>query len=553
MTPATVTNELNIPGIRVGLLVGAVLTAPLIGVLFLASELTGLPFAPYDIFDRLTRELPGPLVTFGIDVMIDTLRYFGMEVADSAKTAERALAVLQILFVGMAASALYFRVVKLVGRTYGLLLALGIGATLGGVAAFVSLGIGESTVSAPIVLIWLVGVSSLWGWALNKIFVRLSIAVADTSHSNEEARYDSQISRRQFVITVGSAAAVITVASTGLGSLLSGAARRELDAELAATETDASANPDTTTLPNADDPVTAVAGTRPEYTPLDEHYSVSIGTRRIVIDPTTWVLPITGLVASPTSLTISDLREKYKPISHFVTLSCISGRVGSDLIGTTKWTGASLKDIIDQVQPTSAARYLDINSADGFHELVDINEVWDDERMMLCYAWDGKPLPIDHGFPLRIWRPDRFGMKQPRWITSIEVTDEPRDGYWVQRGWDSVAQMQTTSVVDAVADESIYEKNGQAFVPVGGFAFAGARGISKVEVRVDEGPWEEARLRTPLSGTTWVIWRYDWAFTKGEHFFEVRCAEADGTPQIEEARGSRPSGARGLHSRRAKV
>ena len=238
-------------------------------------------------------------------------------------------------------------------------------------------------------------------------------------------------------------------------------------------------------------------------------------------------------------------------MSHFVTLSCISGRVGSSLIGTTEWTGVSIRDVLAQVQPNAEARYLDISSADGFHELVDLNEVQSDERMMLCYAWDGKPLPLDHGFPLRIWRPDRYGMKQPRWITSIKVTDEPREGYWVQRGWDAVAQVQATSVIDTVAAKSMYEKDGQTLVPVGGIAFAGARGISKVEIRVDNGPWEEASLRSPLSGTTWVVWRYDWPFSSGGHFFEVRCAEGDGTPQIEEERGNRPSGARGLHSKRA--
>ncbi|MBC8453096.1 MAG: molybdopterin-dependent oxidoreductase [Chloroflexi bacterium] len=541
------------PGIRMGLFVGAVLTAPLLGVLYLASEFAELPFSPYDIFDRLTRELPGSLVTFGIDVMIDTLRFFGLGVADSAKTAERAMAVLQFLFVGMAAGAIYFRIARNLNRQQALWTALGIGAVFGVITAIVSIGLGGSTVPTPVVFLWLVGVSVIWGWTLSAIHARLRVTATDPALSPETTQTGSPISRRQFVIKVGSAAAVITVASTGIGSLLSAAARRELDAELAATATDPSPGNNGTILPNANDPVVAATGTRPEYTPLEDHYSVSIGTREIVIDPATWTLPITGLVANPASLTISDLRDNFEPMTHFVTLSCISGRVGSALIGTTEWTGVSVQDVLAQVQPTSDAKYLDISSADGFHELVDINEINNDERMMLCYEWDGKPLPIDHGFPLRIWRPDRYGMKQPRWIDSIKVTDKPRDGYWVQRGWDSVAQIQTTSVVDTVAGDSMYESEGQTLVPVGGIAFAGTRGISKVEVRVDEGPWVEAQLRNPLSGTTWVIWRYDWPFEAGEHFFSVRCAEGDGTPQIEEERGNRPSGARGIHSRRAKV
>ena len=123
----------------------------------------------------------------------------------------------------------------------------------------------------------------------------------------------------------------------------------------------------------------------------------------------------------------------------------------------------------------------------------------------------------------------------------------------MERGWDEVAQMKATSVIDTVAADAAYESGGQMLVPVGGIAFAGARGISKVEVRADGGPWVQARLRAPLSETTWVVWRYDWPFVPGDHTFEVRCAEGDGTAQIEEKMSNRPSGATGIHSKKAKV
>ncbi len=142
---------------------------------------------------------------------------------------------------------------------------------------------------------------------------------------------------------------------------------------------------------------------------------------------------------------------------------------------------------------------------------------------MLCHSWDGNKLPIDHGFPLRVWIPDRFGMKQPKWITSMELLAEYEPGYWVERRWDEVAQVKTTSVIDTVAVDAIDERAGVPVVPIGGIAFAGDRGISKVEVRFDGGEWTEAQLRAPLSETTWVIWRYDWPFTPGEHTVEVRC------------------------------
>jgi hypothetical protein len=259
------------------------------------------------------------------------------------------------------------------------------------------------------------------------------------------------------------------------------------------------------------------------------------------------------MVDNPLALTLDQIRNNYESRDQFVTLSCISGRIATTLISTTWWTGVSLQNILADAQVQDGARHLVITSGDGFHETVDLDLIASDERIMLCYAWDGNPIPFDHGFPLRIWLPDRYGMKQPKWITGMEVTADYRPGYWVVRDWDEVAQVKATSVIDTVAVDNIVERDGQMLVPVGGIAFAGARGISRVEVQVDNGPWEQARLRTPLSETTWVIWRYDWPFQQGKHTFAVRCAEADGTPQIEEERGNRPSGATGIHRRQTKM
>ena len=167
-------------------------------------------------------------------------------------------------------------------------------------------------------------------------------------------------------------------------------------------------------FPNSADPVMPAPGTRPEYTPLKDHYKVFIRTEPTVIDGATWSLPIMGLVDNPVSLTIDDIRNNYEPREQYVTLSCISGRVGTDLISTTQWTGARVQEILADVKPQAEAGYLHITSGDGFYETVDLNLIASDERIMLCYAWDGNPIPVDHGFPLRIWLPDRFGMKQPQ-------------------------------------------------------------------------------------------------------------------------------------------
>jgi DMSO/TMAO reductase YedYZ molybdopterin-dependent catalytic subunit len=356
-----------------------------------------------------------------------------------------------------------------------------------------------------------------------------------------------RISRRRFLVVLGGASATITVVGAGVGAVLARNERRRLEQELDDSMAHTTETSEDAPFPNSNDPVMPAAGTRPEYTPIKDHYKVFIRTEPTVIDGSTWVLPITGLVDNPLMLTMDDIKDNYESRDQYVTISCISGRIGTRLIGTTLWTGVSVQDILAVARVRPEARYLHIISDDGFFETVALDLIAGDARIMLCYAWDGHDLATDHGYPLRIWIPDRFGMKQPKWITGIEVTDEYKKGYWVKRKWDEVAQVRTTSVIDTVAVNALIEDGDQKRVPVGGIAFSGDRGISKVEVRVDGGPWREAKLRAPLSETTWVIWRYDWLFEAGEHTFEVRCADADGTPQIEEEQSSRPSGATGIH------
>jgi DMSO/TMAO reductase YedYZ molybdopterin-dependent catalytic subunit len=533
-----------------GLLVGGVLTAPLLGLMFLADQLAGLPFIPFDFFDWITRVLPGPVVTFGIDLMIDAMLLLGVVVADTAKTAEQVIAIVQFFVIGVVIGAVFFAVIGVRQTKPDLTSGLVLGALFGLPMMAISIAIGQSPVNPGLIILWLGLLFLGWGVALSQVCARLR---PFESQPEEEVRSVEAIDRRQFLIRLGAATATITVIGAGGGVILAGAERRRLQRALDASMAHQVDEDDESPFPNANDPVMPVPGTRPEYTPLKDHYKVFIRTEPTEIDGDSWVLPITGLVDNPLMLTLDDVYNDFESRDQFVTLSCISGRIGTSLIGTTLWTGVRLQEVLAKAQVRGEARYLLITSGDGFHESVDLDLIASDERIMLCYAWDGHPLPVEHGFPLRIWIPDRFGMKQPKWITGIEVSDEYKEGYWVQRNWDEVAQVKATSVIDTVAVDAIIENGGQRLVPVGGMAFAGARGISKVEVRVDGGPWQAAQLRSPLSETTWVFWRYEWPFEAGQHTFEVRCAEGDGTPQIEETRPNRPSGATGIHSRRASL
>jgi len=535
-----------------GALLGALLTAPLIGVMYLTNQVADLPFVPFDLFDWLTRILPGPLITFGIDLMIDIMLLLGVSVADTAKTAEQIMAVLQFFVGGIVAGAVYFGVMSARKIKSDAIAGIVMAALFGLPLMTISLAIGQSTVPPLLRILWLALLFLVWGWILNWAYRRLTSVEAEAPVEAAEARAE-QFDRRQFLIRLGAASATITVVGVGVGTYLAQAEQRRRQQAL----DDSMAHQTETSLempfPNSNDPVMPAPGTRPEYTPIKDHYKVFIRTEPTVIDGSSWILPLTGLVDNPLMLTLDDLKNNYELHDQYVTISCISGRVGTSLIGTTQWTGVSVQDVLADAQVRPEARYLHITSGDGFYETVDLELIASDRRIMLCYAWDGHELPIDHGYPLRIWIPDRYGMKQPKWITGIEVTDTYQEGYWVERNWDEVAQVKTTSVIDTVAVNAVSDEGNQKLVPVGGIAFSGARGISKVEVRVDGGDWQEAELRAPLSATTWVIWRYDWPFAAGDHTFEVRCAEADGTPQIEEEHANRPSGATGLDSYEATI
>jgi DMSO/TMAO reductase YedYZ molybdopterin-dependent catalytic subunit len=304
-------------------------------------------------------------------------------------------------------------------------------------------------------------------------------------------------------------------------------------------------------LPNADDPVQPAPGTRPEVTPVEEHYRIDISLIPPVVREETWVLPfisnLNGAQETLAEFTLDEIKA-YESREDYITMSCISNRIAGDLISTTKWTGVSFQRLLQDVPLPESAAFLKITAADGFDETVSLDVIKNDPRVMLAYHWEDKPLTTEHGFPIRIHIPDLYGMKQPKWITGIEVLSEDQEGYWVRRGWDKEARVRATSVIDTVAIDAAYTQDGETRVPIGGIAWSGERGISAVEVQVDDGEWQPAQLRAAISDRTWTVWRYDWAFTEGDHTFSVRCVEGDGSPQIEADAGVRPMGATGIHS-----
>ena len=527
----------KVPGALAGAGVGLLVTAPLVAILYLAWRVLGLPFVPFAAFDQLTRLLPGPVITFAIESMVRVIRALHLgATATVAKTAEQTIAVLLVLAAGCLAGALLFFVVRR-WRIGALRAGVVVGALAAVLAFVVTLGY-RSAAHPAIGGAWAALAFLAWGAALG--WVRAALDRPRAPLGQGAAVEVSRADRRWFLIRLGEASATVTVVGAGLGVLVG---------RWTTGRTGAPARGAKVVLPNADDPVKPAPGTRPEYTPLERHYRIDITTSPPVIREDSWRLKIGGLVDRPMELTLDDLR-RYESMEQYVTLSCISNPVAGDLIGTTLWKGVSFKRLLPDFKVRPDATHLKINAADGFYEFVALADINADERVMLAYEWDGQPLLPEHGFPLRIYIPDRYGMKQPKWIESMEALDHSEAGYWVKRGWDQEARMKATAVIDTIAvDMMIGQATSQTLIPVGGIAHAGARGISKVEVRVDEGEWRKALLRRPLSALTWVVWRYDWPFQKGKHTLTVRCFDGNGTPQITEEAPPHPSGASGLHSK----
>ena len=327
-----------------GGLVGLLLTAALTAVHFLAFQLVGTSFIPYDFFNWMTRVLPGDLITFGIDLMIDSMLGFGLSVVDLAKTAERASAVLQFVGMLVALGAVLYAVWHAIKVRRFHLAGLLVGALVGLPMVAISRSVAQTDVSPIINSVWLLISFLAWGWLMGMAYGRLfgSEPTADIATNEETPVADVQlIDRRRFLVQLGASTAVLTVAGTGIGATLARAERARLSAGGASI---ASGN---IIFPNANDPLVPVPGTRLEYTPVSEHYQVFLQTEPTIIEEEDWVMPITGMVDNPRMFSLQEFRDEFESFDQFVTLTCISG---------ARWNRAHQHNQMDRSERTRRLR-----------------------------------------------------------------------------------------------------------------------------------------------------------------------------------------------------
>lgn len=346
------------------------------------------------------------------------------------------------------------------------------------------------------------------------------------------------VDRRRFVIGavgIGSLAAI----TGGIGRMLQ--ARFEVDDEreaLSIPQPDADA-PELP--PDAD---LGVTGIEPFVTPNDEFYRIDTALVVPQVSKDSWSLRIHGMVDDEIELRFDDLLARPQ-VERYITLSCVSNEVGGDLVGTALWQGVLLRDVLAEAGIQAGATQVVSRSVDGWTAGTPTDVVMDGRDAMLALAMNGEPLPARHGYPVRMVVPGLYGyVSATKWVTEIELTRwEDYDAYWIPRGWSKEGPVKTMARIDTPRSGSEQRPG----VIVGGVAWAVHRGVSKVEVRVDEGPWQESELGGAPSDDTWVQWRYALDAGPGEHAVEVRAFDGDGVPQPQGPRPVAPNGAEGYH------
>ena len=289
-----------------------------------------------------------------------------------------------------------------------------------------------------------------------------------------------------------------------------------------------------------------VEGISPVVTPNKNFYRIDTAFSIPRVDVESWELRITGMVETPYTLTYGELLDLATE-EEYVTLCCVSNEVGGDLIGNAKWQGIPLADVLNRAGIADEATQIVGRSVDGFSVGFPREVAFDGRPVLVAVGMNGEPLPFKHGFPARLVVSGLYGyVSATKWLQEIELTTwEDFDGYWIPRGWSKEGPIKTQSRIDVPKPFRLDIAPG--LQPIAGVAWAQNRGISKVEVQVDGGDWQEARLSSPISTHTWVQWVSEWDFTPGNHYVRVRATDSDGELQALGPKPSAPNGAEGWH------
>jgi DMSO/TMAO reductase YedYZ molybdopterin-dependent catalytic subunit len=350
--------------------------------------------------------------------------------------------------------------------------------------------------------------------------------------------------RREFLL--GAAVLGVGAASTAvLGRRLRSSSSAEATRRSVAIPRPASSRPAPASQPFA------VPGLSPYITPNTDFYRIDTALVIPQVDVGTWRLDITGLVDRPYSLTYDELL-RLDAVEEAVTLQCVSNEVGGDLVDNAVWQGVPLAALLERAGVRDGATQVVGRSVDRWTAGFPTDVALDGRVALVAYAMNGEPLPTRHGFPARLVVAGLYGyVSATKWLRQIELTTwDGFDGYWISRGWAKDGPIKTMSRIDVPRGG---DRLAAGRTAIAGVAWAPARGVRGVEVRIDDDEWRPCRIGEVASENTWVQWLFEWDAAPGEHEISVRAIAADGDVQTGDIASPAPDGATGWHTRRVRV
>jgi DMSO/TMAO reductase YedYZ molybdopterin-dependent catalytic subunit len=467
--------------------------------------------------------LPASLINFGKDTL-----------GTADKPILLAIIVVVVLAVAGLAGQLELR------RTYGGALVFGLLAVLGVVG--VSSRVGTSLIGyVPILVGLLIAylllrtmIDRLWRWRPRRVL------------REDEVGGPESATRRSFLRLTTVVAATAVLAAIG-GRLLASAANAVSDAR-SRLRLPAAAKP---AAPAPAGAQLAVDGISPYVTPNDDFYRIDTALQVPVIDPDTWSLRIFGMVENEVSISFAELTAL--PLEeHLTTLTCVSNPVGGSLAGNALWLGYPIRQLLARAKPLPGADMVLSRSEDDFTAGTPLEALTDPARQaLLAVGMNGEPLPIEHGFPVRMVVPGLYGyVSATKWVVEMKVTTFAEDqGYWTPLGWSAKGPVKLASRIDTPSRSTV----DAGTIAVAGVAWCQHVGVGRVEVQVDDGPWTQAELAETAGPDTWRQWQYAWPASAGDHRITVRAIDAQGNLQVEAEAPPDPDGATGYHSIRVKV
>ncbi|GAB3508036.1 molybdopterin-dependent oxidoreductase [Amycolatopsis cihanbeyliensis] len=414
------------------------------------------------------------------------------------------------------------------------LIVIGVFGAVGIAAALARPTLGVLGLVAPVVAA-LAGLATFW-W-LHRKAPRPEVADDEDA---EQADSSGGSGRRRFLITSGAVTAGVA-ASGAVGQLLIGSRGAEQSRRAIGRIVPARKAPP---IPAGAD--FTGAGTPPFLTPNPDFYRVDTALRVPRLPTDGYRLRVHGMVERELNLSYDDLMGR-PLVEKTITMTCVSNQVGGPYVSTSNFVGVPIRDILNEAGVRPGAEQVFSTSVDGYTAGTPVEVLLERDRdALIALGMNGEPLPLEHGFPVRMVTPGLYGyLSATKWLVDLELTTFDKVTYWEERGWAERAPIKTQSRIDR---PGAFQKLPAGRTTAAGIAWAQQTGIERVEVRVDSGPWQEAELSTQVGVDTWRMWRIELDLEPGGHNIECRATDRSGYTQTSDRVPPIPDGATGWHS-----